>query len=63
CSTTNCLIITKDHMSIQINIGEVNERGRFTNTYTTYALCGFICCSRKSVDSLNRLATKDGFLK
>ncbi|RIB21846.1 ribosomal protein S21e, partial [Gigaspora rosea] len=52
CSITNCLITTKDHMSIQINIGEINEKGRFTNTYTTYALCGFIHCSRESVDSL-----------
>ena len=50
-------------MFIQINIREVNEKGRFTNTYTTYALCDFICCSRESVDSLNRLATKGGFLK
>ncbi|KAF0490218.1 30S ribosomal protein S21e [Gigaspora margarita] len=60
CSATNRLITAKDHASVQINVGEVDEKGRFTNTYTTYALCGFIRCSGESDDSLNRLATKDG---
>ncbi|CAG8735878.1 25214_t:CDS:2, partial [Gigaspora rosea] len=59
-SATNRLITAKDHASVQINVGEVDEKGRFTNTYTTYALCGFIRCSGESDDSLNRLATKDG---
>ncbi|CAG8474602.1 15156_t:CDS:2 [Funneliformis caledonium] len=63
CSATNRLITAKDHASVQINVGEVDENGHYTGKYVTYALCGFVRCSGESDDSLNRLAAKDGFLK
>ncbi|RIA96356.1 ribosomal protein S21e [Glomus cerebriforme] len=64
CSATNRLITAKDHASVQINVGEVDEKGHLIpNTYTRYELCGFVRCSGESDDSLNRLATDDGFLK
>ncbi|CAG8656106.1 2085_t:CDS:2 [Acaulospora morrowiae] len=63
CSATNRLITAKDHASVQINIGEVDDKGQYNGNYKTYALCGFVRRSGESDDSLNRLATEDGFLK
>ncbi|KAI7856305.1 30S ribosomal protein S21e [Circinella umbellata] len=63
CSATNRLIKAKDHASVQINVGDVNAEGRLTGTYSTYAFCGFVRREAESDDSLNRLATEDGYLK
>jgi len=64
CSATNRLITAKDHASVQINVGEVDEKGHYiTNNFKRYELCGFIRSSGESDDSLNRLASSDGFLK
>lgn len=41
CSAwTNKLITAKDHASVQINIGHLNEDGVYTNQFTTFALAG-----------------------
>jgi small subunit ribosomal protein S21e len=41
CSAwTNKLITAKDHASVQVNIGHLNEEGVYTNTFTTFALAG-----------------------
>lgn len=42
CSWTNRLITAKDHASIQINIGHLDETGVYTGQYTTLALSGFV---------------------
>ncbi|KXS22347.1 ribosomal protein S21e [Gonapodya prolifera JEL478] len=63
CSATGRLITAKDHASVQINVGEVDANGRYTGAFTTYAMSGFVRAAGESDDSLNRLATKDGFLK
>merc|ERR1712019_273199 len=42
CSATNMLITAKDHSSVQINIGNLDDQGRYTGDYATYAFCGFI---------------------
>ncbi|ORZ00313.1 30S ribosomal protein S21e [Syncephalastrum racemosum] len=63
CSATNRLITAKDHASVQINVGDVDAQGRLTSTYSTYAFCGFVRENSEADDSLNRLATKDGYLK
>ncbi|KAL0084844.1 30S ribosomal protein S21e [Phycomyces blakesleeanus] len=63
CSATNRLITAKDHASIQLNVAEVNAEGRSTKSFSTYALCGFVRKNAEADDSLNRLATQDGFLK
>ena len=41
CSSwTNKLITAKDHRSVQINIGHLDESGVYTNSFSTFALCG-----------------------
>lgn len=62
-SATGRLITAKDHASIQINVGDVDADGRFSGTFTTYALCGFVRAQAESDDCINRLATRDGYLK
>ncbi|KAI8604919.1 40S ribosomal protein S21 [Dissophora ornata] len=61
-SATNRLIGAKDHASVQINIGDVDENGRYTGAFTTYALSGYVRAQSEADDSINRLATKDGLL-
>jgi len=63
CSATGRIIKAKDHASVQISIGKVDENGRYTGENQTYALSGFVRAMGESDDSLNRLAQKDGFLK
>lgn len=41
-SATNRLITSKDHASVQINIGHVDASGHYTGQFTTFALCGFV---------------------
>ncbi|OAQ29915.1 ribosomal protein S21e [Linnemannia elongata AG-77] len=61
-SATNRLIGAKDHASVQINIGGVDENGRYNGSFTTYALSGYVRAQSEADDSINRLATKDGLL-
>ncbi|KAG6537465.1 hypothetical protein ZIOFF_002559 [Zingiber officinale] len=42
CSATNRLITAKDHASVQINIGHLDDNGVYIGQYTTFALSGFI---------------------
>ncbi|KAJ3094925.1 40S ribosomal protein S21 [Phlyctochytrium planicorne] len=63
CSATGRLISAKDHASVQINVGEVDANGHFTGASKAYALSGFVRALGESDDSLNRLATQDGYLK
>jgi len=63
-AATNRLITAKDHASVQINIGHVDENGHIIpDQHTTYALCGFVRARSESDDSINRLATRDGLLE
>lgn len=59
-SATNRLITAKDHASVQINVGHVDENGRLTNSFSTYALSGYVRREAEADDSINRLATQDG---
>ncbi|KAL8789389.1 MAG: hypothetical protein Q9195_006862 [Heterodermia aff. obscurata] len=63
CSATNRIIKAKDHASVQISIGKVDENGRYTGENQVYALCGFVRAMGEGDDSLNRLAQRDGLLK
>ncbi|KAL9616964.1 MAG: hypothetical protein Q9160_008234 [Pyrenula sp. 1 TL-2023] len=63
CSATNRIIKAKDHASVQISVGKVDENGRYTGENQVYALCGFVRQRAEGDDCLNRLAQKDGFLK
>ena len=63
CSATNRIIKAKDHASVQISIGKVDENGRYTGENHTFALSGFVRAMGEGDDSMNRLAQKEGFLK
>ncbi|KAF5818026.1 putative ribosomal protein S21e [Helianthus annuus] len=41
-SATNRLITSKDHASVQINVGHSDENGLYTGQFSTFALCGFV---------------------
>ena len=41
-SATNRLITSKDHASVQINIGHLDDTGVYNGQLSTYALCGFV---------------------
>ncbi|KAI7879705.1 hypothetical protein K492DRAFT_208060 [Lichtheimia hyalospora FSU 10163] len=61
CSATNRLITAKDHASVQLNVADVNAEGRLTGSFATYALSGYVRRNAEADDSINRLATEDGF--
>ncbi|XP_022719423.1 40S ribosomal protein S21-1-like isoform X1 [Durio zibethinus] len=57
-SATNRLITSKDHASVQINIGHLDELGRCTGTFSTFALCGFVRAQGDADSALDRLWQK-----
>ncbi|KAJ3359512.1 cis-Golgi t-SNARE syntaxin [Kappamyces sp. JEL0680] len=64
CSATGRLINAKDHAAVQINIADVDANGRIIQGQAkTYAISGAVRAAGESDDSLNRLATHDGYLK
>lgn len=63
CSATSRLIGAKDHAAVQLNVCNVDENGRMNGTNFTYALSGMVRSNAEADDSLNRLATNDGYLK
>ncbi|TGZ83048.1 40S ribosomal protein S21 [Ascodesmis nigricans] len=63
CSATNRIIKAKDHASVQISVGKVDENGRYTGENINYAICGFVRSMGESDDSLNRLTQRDGLLR
>jgi len=48
---------------VQLNIGEVDANGVYTGESKAYAFSGYVRASGEADDSLNRLATADGFVK
>ncbi|THU62681.1 hypothetical protein C4D60_Mb01t07670 [Musa balbisiana] len=52
------LITAKDHASVQINIGHLDESGVYTGQFTTFALSGFIRAQGDADSSLDRLWQK-----
>ncbi|KAJ8503940.1 hypothetical protein OPV22_004826 [Ensete ventricosum] len=58
CSATNRLITAKDHASVQINIGHLDESGVYTGQFTTFALSGFIRAQGDADSALDRLWQK-----
>eukprot|EP00353_Schmidingerella_taraikaensis_P007245 CAMPEP_0185582352 /NCGR_PEP_ID=MMETSP0434-20130131/20541_1 /TAXON_ID=626734 ORGANISM="Favella taraikaensis, Strain Fe Narragansett Bay" /NCGR_SAMPLE_ID=MMETSP0434 /ASSEMBLY_ACC=CAM_ASM_000379 /LENGTH=78 /DNA_ID=CAMNT_0028201155 /DNA_START=32 /DNA_END=268 /DNA_ORIENTATION=+ len=58
CSWTQRLITAKDHASVQINIGDVNEAGLYTGSFYTVALCGYIRDKGESDEALVALVAK-----
>lgn len=58
CSATNRLITAKDHASVQINVGHLDDRGVYTGTATTFALSGFVRAQGDADSALDRLWQK-----
>jgi small subunit ribosomal protein S21e len=42
CSWTNRLIEAKDHASVQINVGHLDQTGVYNGQYTVLALSGYV---------------------
>ncbi len=59
CSSTNKILISNDHSSIQIKIACVNKDGYFDGQIETYALCGFLRKAGKADSALNCLIIKN----
>ncbi|CAN6300944.1 unnamed protein product, partial [Urochloa humidicola] len=58
CSATNRIITAKDHASVQINIGHLDENGLYDGHFTTFALSGFVRAQGDADSSLDRLWQK-----
>ncbi|KAL3648697.1 Small ribosomal subunit protein eS21y [Castilleja foliolosa] len=58
CSATNRLITSKDHASVQINVGHLGANGVYTGEFSTFALCGFIRAQGDADSALDRLWQK-----
>lgn len=63
CSATGRLIASKDHASVQINIGDVDASGKLAGSFQSYALSGYVRSNGDGDESINRLATNDGYLR
>lgn len=60
-SATNRLITAKDHASVQIDVGRVNEQGVLTGETDTIAICGFVRRKGLSDEAFYRLAKEKGY--
>ncbi|BFG34341.1 hypothetical protein CerSpe_206150 [Prunus speciosa] len=58
CSATNRLITSKDHTSVQINVGHLDENGIYTGQFSTFALCGYVRAQGDADSGLDRLWQK-----
>lgn len=59
CSSwTNKLITAKDHRSVQLNIGHIDENGLYTGSFSTFALCGQVRAKGDSDSALDILWQK-----
>ncbi len=62
CSITNNIISAKDHASVQISVADVDEEGRMSGGYKTFAFCGKVRATGQADDAFNNLALKAGLL-
>ena len=63
CScVTNSLITSKDHASVQINVGQVDQYGIYTGEYTVVCLVGHIRRQGEGDSGMNRLAVDAGIM-
>jgi len=55
CSATNALISAYDHASVQIEIADIDEKGKINGNKKTLALAGFMRRRGEADACLNRL--------
>mmetsp|Transcript_45894 Transcript_45894/g.103652 ORF Transcript_45894/g.103652 Transcript_45894/m.103652 type:complete len:84 (+) Transcript_45894:87-338(+) len=58
CSWTNRLIQSKDKASVQLNVAEIDESGRFNGDVKTYAIAGYVRDHSESDSALWHLISK-----
>ncbi|KAG2378419.1 hypothetical protein C9374_006234 [Naegleria lovaniensis] len=63
CTATKSLITAKDHASVQITIGLVDENGVYTGSNTSVSLCGELRMKAKSDGAMNRLMLEQKIMK
>ena len=57
------MITAKDHASVQINIGKVDENGLFTGEYHTVAFCGKVRYDGKADNAMNEFCLSNKIIK
>ena len=67
-SATNSIIAAKDHASVQLSIADVDEEGRMTGGFKTYAFCGKVrgmvgVCNTLLYKKLRIWASTESFFK
>jgi len=62
CSATNRVLGPKEHSSVQINVGEIDEEGKYTRKNQTFAVAGYMRQKGASDSALNWLFQEKGFL-
>merc|ERR1712028_202099 len=62
CSATNRLIPAKEHGAMQVNVGQVDESGRYTGEFYTFAIAGFVRSRGEGDSCMNRLLHEKGLL-
>merc|ERR1739848_136154 len=58
CCVTNMLLTSKDHASVQLNVGHIDQFGIYTGDYTVYCLSGAVRRMGAADDGLNRLSVE-----
>ncbi|CAH8381997.1 unnamed protein product [Eruca vesicaria subsp. sativa] len=58
CSATNRMITSKDHASVQLNIGHLVSDVIYTGQFTTFALWGFVRAQGDADSGVDRLWQK-----
>ena len=59
---TNSLITSKDHASVQINVGQVDQYGIYTGEYNVYCMAGAVRRMGEGDAGINRLAVEAGLM-
>ncbi|XP_032255730.1 40S ribosomal protein S21-like [Phoca vitulina] len=63
CSSSSCIMGAKDHVSIQMNVAEVDKvTGTFNSQFKTYTICGVICRMYESDESVLCLAEANSII-
>merc|ERR1711976_809422 len=63
CCATNQLITAKDHASVQINVGHIDENGVYTGEFTPVAFAGYVRAKSEADQAMNVIAAKHGLMK
>jgi len=59
CSYTSRILSAKEHASVQINVGEVDENGVYTRQNKTYCMAGFMRGKGEADQAFNTLFFND----